>query len=214
MFIDRKDAALQLGGALSKYRDKHVMVLGIPRGGVETGYYVARYLNADFAAVIARKLAYPSNPETAFGAIAEDGSVYLLEGARRRLTEKEIAAIVEEQKQEIQRRIQVYRHGRPLPDLVDRVVIIVDDGIATGATIFATVKLCENKRPRKIIVAAPISGVAETIKLRQMVDDVVILDIPGHYGAVSQGYQNFSNLTDDATIAFIEEWDKEHVQHD
>jgi predicted phosphoribosyltransferase len=210
MFTDRKDAAEQLARALNTYRNKHALVLGIPRGGTEVAYYVAQYLNADLSMVIARKLGYPLNPEAAFGAIAEDGSIYLVEDVKQTLTEKEISEIIGDQKEEIKRRIQSLRGGKPLPDMQGKVIIIVDDGIATGATLFAVLELCKKKKPAKIIVAAPISGKRMAGVLRKMVDEVVILESPQPYTAVSQGYENFQNLTDDEALAFINRWEKEH----
>lgn len=211
MFLDRKDAGEQLGRALEKFRDKHVLVLGIPRGGAETAYYVAKHLNAELSLVITRKLGYPFNPEAAFGAVAEDGSVYLSESAKQELTKEEINRVLEEQKSEIERRIEKLRRGKPLPDLKGRTIIIVDDGIATGATLFATIALCKKNKAGKIIVAAPIAGKRMERILPQMADDVVILETPTFYSAVSQGYQDFYNLTDEEALAFMDKWEREHA---
>lgn len=128
--------------ALEGYRGKNALVLGIPRGGVETAYYIAKYLDAELSLVVTRKLGYPQNPEAAFGALAEDGSVYISELAAQTLTTAQMNDVIEQQKREIRRRIQTLRRGRPLPSMKDRIVIITDDGIATGATLFATIDLC------------------------------------------------------------------------
>lgn len=209
MFRDRKDAGEKLAHALEKYKNMDVLVLGIPRGGVETAYYVANYLNADLSVVITRKLGYPSNPEAAFGALAEDGSVYISEIAKYNLTEAEINEVLKEQQQEIRRRIKKLRQGRPLPDITNKIVIIVDDGIATGATLFATIGLCKNKKAGKIVVAAPIADARTEHILEGVVDDVVILETPSYYTAVSQGYEHFYNLTDQEALAFINKWEEE-----
>ncbi|MEX1241078.1 MAG: phosphoribosyltransferase [Cyclobacteriaceae bacterium] len=211
MFRDRKDAGEKLGQALEKYRNKNALVLGIPRGGAETAYYVAKHLNADLSLVITRKLGYPFNPEAAFGAVAEDGSVYISESAKQDLTENEIHEELTQQKEEIQRRIQKLRRGKSLPDLKGKTIIIVDDGVATGATLFATIKLCRNKQAAKIIVATPIAGKRMEHILPNMADEVVILEIPPFYSAVSQGYEDFYNLTDEEALAFIGKWEKESV---
>jgi predicted phosphoribosyltransferase len=210
MFLNRKDAAEKLAHALEKYRNKGAIVLGIPRGGAETAYYVAQYLNADLSLAIARKLGYPSNPEAAFGAVAEDGSVYIFDEAKQSLTQDEINSILYEQEQEIQRRIHILRHGKPLPDMEGKTVIIVDDGIATGATLFTIIELCKKKNPGKIVVAAPISGRRIVGILRKMTDDVVILETPQWYSSVSQGYEDFCNLTDEEALLFIDKWNREH----
>jgi putative phosphoribosyl transferase len=213
MFADRKDAGEKLGRALEKYRNKNVLVLGIPRGGAETAYYVARYLNAELALVITRKLGYPFNPEAAFGAVAEDGSVYISETGKQSLTEQEMNEVLSQQKQEIKRRIQKLRHGKPLPEMKDRTIIVVDDGIATGATLFATLELCKNQKPQKIIVAAPVAGKRMEGILSKIVDETVILEMPTPYSAVSQGYENFNNLTDEEALAFMDKWGKEYPVH-
>ncbi|MFD2201317.1 phosphoribosyltransferase [Shivajiella indica] len=212
MFRDRKDASIQLGEALEKYKNKNALVLGIPRGGAETAYYVAKHLKAEMALVVTRKLGHPENPEYAIGALAEDGSLYLSPEANIYLSKETIEDLKKDQEKEIQRRIQEFRHGNPLPALKNRTVIIVDDGIATGATLFATIMLCKNKKAGKIVVAAPVSGEGMSRKLNEMVDDVVILETPYQYRAVSQAYQNFFNLTDEEAMFFMEKWKKENPQ--
>lgn len=209
MFKDRKDAALQLAEALEKYKDKNAVVLGIPRGGAETAFYVALHLHAEFSLLVSRKLGHPGNPEYAFGAIAEDGSVYLSPTARLELSEETITAVEEEQEKEIERRIKILRKGKPLPELKGRTVILVDDGIATGATIFAAIELCKKRDAGKIVVAAPVSGFDMEEKLLKKVDDVVILEKPDGFYAVSQVYEMFYNLSDDDALEFMERWEKE-----
>lgn len=213
MFADRKEGGEKLGLALEKYRNANVLVLGIPRGGAETAYYVAKHLNAELSLVVTRKLGYPFNPEAAFGAVAEDGSIYISEAAKHSVTEEQMNEVLLRQEQEIQRRIQKLRHGKPLPELRGKTVIIADDGIATGATLFAAIQLCKNKKAGKIIVAAPIAGERMETLLGKMVDEVVILEMPPFYSAVSQGYENFNNLTDDEALAFMDKWEKEHGVH-
>lgn len=209
MFKDRKDAALQLAEALEKYQDKNAVVLGIPRGGAETAFYVALHLHAEFSLLVSRKLGHPGNPEYAFGAIAEDGSVYLSPTAMQELSEETITAVEEEQEKEIERRIKILRKGKPLPELKGRTVILVDDGIATGATIFAAIELCKKRDAGRIVVAAPVSGFDMEEKLLKKVDDVVILEKPDGFYAVSQVYEMFYNLSDDDALEFMERWEKE-----
>lgn len=214
MFRDRKHAGEKLAEALEKYRDKDVLVLGIPRGGVETAYYIAKHLNAEMSVVITRKLGYPFNPEAAFGAVAEDGSLYISEMAGQTLSSEEMNDVLKDQQQEIQRRIQKLRRGKPLPEMKGRTVILADDGIATGATLFASIELCKKKKAGKIVVAAPISGERMDTLLRSKVDDVIILEKPPLYSAVSQGYEDFSNLSDEEALAILDQWEKEyHPKH-
>ena len=211
-FRDRKDAGEQLAAALEKYKNQNPLVIGIPRGGVETAYYVAKYLNAELTLIVTRKLGYPEDPEFAFGALAEDGSMYLSKMATVNLSEEARNEVIEKQKVEILRRIQKLRGGKPLPEIKGRTVIIVDDGIATGATLFATIMLCQNKKAGKIVVAAPISGYEMLEILEEKVDDVVILETPFDYHAVSQGYDDFYNLTDEEALEFLEKWNQEFSQ--
>lgn len=209
MFTDRKDAAIQLAKALEKYKGKDAVVLGIPRGGAVTAYYVATHLNAEFSLLVSRKLGHPFNPEYAVGALAEDGTIHLNANALLEVTQSEIDTAVAQQKLEIERRIKILRKGEPLPVIKNRIVIIVDDGIATGATIFAAIKMCKNQGAAKIIVGAPVSGIDKIDELKKMVDEVVILETPDFFYAVSQAYESFFTITDDEALAFLEKWKRE-----
>jgi predicted phosphoribosyltransferase len=209
MFYDRKDAALQLAEVLEKYKDKNVIVLGIPRGGAVTGYYVAAHLNAAFSLVISRKLGHPANPEYAVGAVAEDGTIHLNKYAMQEVRQGDIDTAVAQQKKEIQRRINILRDGQPLPEIKNKIVMIVDDGIATGATIFAAIKMCRKKGATKIIVAAPVSGNDIIKELEKEADEVVILETPFLYHAVSQVYESFQQVTDEEAKELLQRWDKE-----
>ena len=211
MFINRKDAGEKLSTALSGYRNKNVLVLGIPRGGAEIAYYIARYLKAELALIITRKLGFPSDPETAFGAIAEDGSVYLSPEASN-VPDDAMRAIIEHEKHEIKRRIKKLRKGRPLPELKGRTVILADDGIATGSTLFAAIAFCRKMKVGKIVVAAPIAGQRIDYMLIKMVDEVIILEKPEFFYAVGQGYQDFDDLSDEETVALIDNWELERMK--
>lgn len=209
MFKDRKDAAVQLAKALAGYRDKNALVLGIPRGGAETGYYVARHLNAEFSLLIARKLGYPFSPETAMGAVAEDGTLYVTGMASAR--EQDIAEVKAQELKEIERRIGAFRQGKPLPGIKDRTVMLVDDGVATGATLFAAIGMCRKSGAGKIVVAAPVASQKMEEELWKRADDVVVLVKPEYFQAVSQVYESFGNLTDEETLSFVERWGKEYT---
>lgn len=206
MFRDRKDGGKQLAKALEKYQHQNALVLGIPRGGVETAYYVARHLHAEFSFIVSRKLGYPYNPEVAFGALAEDGSYFIFENSEKELSLVVIQSVVEKVKLEIQRRIEVLRGGKKLPQMKGRTVILVDDGIATGATLFAAINLCKNQKAGRIVVAAPIAGADMVDTLKSKVDEVVVLLTPEFYHAVSQGYQTFHNLEDDEVLEIMNQW--------
>jgi len=208
MFEDRKDAGEKLAKALVKYKDKDVLVLSIPRGGVEVGYQVAKYLNAEFSLIVTRKLPFPDNPESGFGAVAEDGSTFVYKSYTYYLSEETINKIIREQKQEIERRIDVLRKGRPLPEVQNKTVILIDDGIAMGSTMSASIKLCKNRKAKKIVVAVPVSGEEMADKLGKMVDEVVILEKPRFFQAVAQVYRNWYDVPDQEVIEILEKWDK------
>jgi predicted phosphoribosyltransferase len=206
MFEDRHDAGRQLAKSLGKYRKKKPLVLGIPRGGVEVAYEVATYLNADFSIVIIRKLPLPLNPEAGFGAIAEDGSSFIIKSAAASLNKKEIERIKKEQKQEIKRRLKSLRQNKPLPEIKGRTAILVDDGIAMGSTMRAAIKLCKNKKAGQIIVAVPVSGPRTEREMSKLVDEIVILEKPPFFQAVAQGYKKWHDVTDDEVISTLKNW--------
>lgn len=209
MFIDRKDAGQQLGQALQKYETAHPILVGIPRGGVKVGYYAALKLNCDFDVIVVRKLGYPRQPEAAFGAIAEDGSLYLDPWSNRYLSKQIIEDVIEMEQIEIERRIQKFRNGQPLVDISNRVVILVDDGIASGSTAFAAINMCKKREPKKLIFAAPIASQNKALTLKAKVDEIVILEEWNELLAVSQAYEKFSNLSDKQVQHYLGRWQEE-----
>lgn len=211
MFIDRKHAGKELSKKLSHLRDENPLVLAIPRGGVPVGYEIATALQADFSLIIASKLPFPYNPESGFGAIAEDGSCVILNQAKSIFSPVTIDMIKEEQKIEIKRRIQVLRGGNPLPEITGRTVILVDDGIAMGSTMRAAIKLINKRNPKSLIVAAPVSSpeVARALEDKNAVDETVILEQPQYFRAVAQVYENWRDIPDHEVISIMKEWQRE-----
>ena len=203
MFYDRKDAGKKLAAALKEYKDKDVLILAIPKGGIEVALEVAKYLNADFSLAIVRKLPFPDEPEGGFGAIAEDGSIYINSETSRYLDDETIKIIVDEQKNEIKRRISVLRNGKPLPELKDRTVILIDDGIAAGSSMRAAIMLLRNNGTKKIVVASPVAGEEIILKLKKLADKIVILEIPQFFRAVAQVYQNWYDVSDREALELI-----------
>ena len=206
MFEDRKDAGKKLAKALEQYKDKKVLVLAIPRGGVEVGHHVAKYLNAEFSLLISRKLPYPDNPEAGFGAIAEDGTPFIIKEAARWLSEEEIDWIKKEQIDEIQRRIVVLRGGKPLPDISGRTVILIDDGLAMGSTMRASIMLCRQRSADKIVVAVPVAGEQVAYEVGKMADELVILEMPRFFRAVAQVYRNWYDVSDEEVLEIMNQW--------
>jgi len=214
MFKDRRDAGRKLARELEAYEDQDVVVLAIPRGGVEVGYQVAKYLDADLSLLIARKLPYPDQPEAGFGAVAEDGSTVILRDAARWVSDETIETVVEEQRQEIERRVAVLRQGESLPDLEDRTVILVDDGIAMGSTMRAAIECCRHYGARKVVVAVPVAGREVTEKIGGerdgLADEVVVLEQPRFFRAVAQVYERWYDVPDSEVTAIMERWRGEH----
>jgi predicted phosphoribosyltransferase len=211
MFIDRHDAGKKLARALVKYKNKNILVLAIPKGGIEVAYEVAKFLNADLDLVISRKLPLPFNPEAGFGAIAEDGSTFISKDASKWLTENEIERIKKEQVREIGRRIAVLRNGKPLPDIQGKIVILVDDGLAMGSTMRAAVELCRNKKAKRIVVAVPVAGEDVANEIREMVDEILVLEIPDFFRAVAQVYFNWHDISDTEVIEILKMYKQERT---
>jgi len=208
MFEDRKDAGKRLARALTDYKNENALVLAIPKGGVEIGYQIAKSLNVDLAIVISRKLPFPDNPESGFGAIAEDGSIYLFPSFMSRLPDSTIKRIIAEQQEEIERRISVLREGKPLPDISEKRVILTDDGLAMGSTMRAAVSLCRKQRAAKIVVAVPVSSVLVAREFRALADAVVILEKPPLFRAVAQVYKEWHDVSDQEVLKIMHKWKK------
>lgn len=208
MFKDREDAGKQLGRALEDYRSEDTLVLAIPRGGVEVGYQAARHLGAEFSLVIARKLPFPDRPEAGFGAVAENGEVVLLEGPAARVPENQQQRIIREQRAEIKRRVNILRDGDPLPPLEGRTVILVDDGIAMGSTMRASIQLCRERRPGTLVAAVPVAGARVKAQIAQLVDDLVVLETPPMFRAVAQVYEHWHDVSDSEVLEIMDRWEK------
>lgn len=180
--------------------------MAIPRGGVEVGAQIAKFLDLEFSVVIVRKLPLPGNPEAGFGAVAEDGSEFIPPQAAGWVEDFVKEKIKKEQEKEIQRRIKVLRGGKPLPSIKNRDVILVDDGIAMGSTIRASIQLCKNKKVRKLIVASPVAGPAVAEQIKKEVDETVILEKPTFFRAVAQSYRNWYDVSDQEAIRIIDQF--------
>ena len=209
MFKDRKDAGRQLALRLQRYKDTDALILAIPRGGVELGYEVAKALHCDLSMIICRKLPYPHNPESGFGAIAEDGSVFIYEAATGDLSDAEIEDIRQAQQQEIKRRIEVLRGGRPLPSFQDRTVILIDDGIAMGSTMHAAVQMCRNSGASRIVIAIPVAGARSVSEFSRSVDELIVLESPINFYAVAQVYEHWYDVSDAEVLALMHRFEKD-----
>lgn len=196
LFEDRKHAGMELAKRLvAKYKAANPLIVGVPRGGVEVAYYVAQQLHAQLEVIVSKKLPYPGNPEYGFGAVAEDGSVYVAEERANMLDRLSIADIVDRQLTEIKRRVEEYRGGKPVPRMEDRTVILIDDGIATGVTLVPLLELCRKQHAAKVVIAVPVSGTRFDEKL-ETADEIEVLFQPEPFFAVGQAYRNFDDFSD------------------
>jgi putative phosphoribosyl transferase len=214
MFRDRRDAGQKLGAALLGYGGAGPLMLGIARGGVEVAYYAASILGCEMSVLVSRKLPFPDNPESGFGAMAEDGSTYLNEYAAGVLLPETVERIKAEQRAEVRRRVDVLRRGRPLPEIGGRVVIVVDDGIAMGSTMRAGVMLCRNRRAKEVVVASPVAGPSVAAAFAEIADGVVILEKPRFFRAVAEVYENWYDVPDAEVIGIMESWEAERGDKD
>jgi predicted phosphoribosyltransferase len=200
IFYDRTDAGRQLAAALRHYTDDpNVIVLALPRGGVPVGYEVARELGAPLDVFLVRKLGVPGREELAMGAIASGGVRVVNREVVRELglTDEDIDEAAAHECEELRRREEAYRDGRPAPDLRGRTVILVDDGLATGSTMRAAVAAVRKLSPAKVVVAVPV-GAADTCReFSRFADEVVCVQTPDPFFAVGGWYHDFSQTTDE-----------------
>ena len=206
MFSDRKEAGEILAEKLEKLRLENPVVLAIPRGGVVVGYEVARKLKAPLDVIVPRKLGAPGNPELAIGAVAEDGAIILDSSLIDYLEVDEgyIKKEKERQVKEIKRRLNVYRGRFSRLEIERRDVVIVDDGIATGATIRAAIASVRKRKPASLTLAVPVAPPSTIEKLREEVDRIVCVSTPEPFFAIGRFYTDFRQTTDEEVIRLLE----------
>ena len=197
LFADRYDAGRRLAAALERHRVEHPLVLGLPRGGVVVGYEIAAALGADLDVLLVRKLGVPGAEELAMGAVAP-GATLLNQDlvARLGIPRSVVDVVVGRELAELKRREQAYRGNRPPIHVRGRTVILVDDGLATGATAQTAVESLRRQQPRQIVFAAPVCSRDGADALRRVVDEVVCLECPEDFQAVGLWYQDFSPTSD------------------
>ena len=199
-FADRRDAGRHLARELAAWAGRDdVVVLGLPRGGVPVAWEVARALGAPLDVFVVRKLGTPGHRELAMGAIASGGVRVLNDDVIRMygLSPQEIEAVAAEEQRELERRELAYRDGKPPLSLADAVVVLVDDGLATGSTMKAAVQAVRVHRPGRIIVAVPVGAGETCAGLRQMADEVICARTPEPFSAVGLWYRDFDQTTDE-----------------
>jgi predicted phosphoribosyltransferase len=208
LFRDRRDAGRALAGSLDGYRDRaDVVVLGLPRGGVPVAYEVATALGAPLDVFLVRKLGVPGHEELAMGAIASGGVVVINDDVVRGfgIRPEVVQRVAEEEGRELLRRESAYREGRPPPELGGKVVILVDDGLATGSSMAAAISALRELRPAKIVVAVPAAPDSTCRALKTIVDQVICATNPSPFFAVGQSYYDFAQTTDDEVRQLLRE---------
>jgi putative phosphoribosyl transferase len=208
LFRDRHDAGQRLAQKLLHYKEaKNTMVIALPRGGVVVGYDISLALRLPLDVFITRKLGTPSNPELAMGALAETGYRHMNEDVIREYHVSK-TAVDEEilcQESEIRRRVERYRGGRALPSLKGQTVILVDDGIATGATFYASLGALLKAETEKIVAAVTVAPPRVLAELKMLVDEVVVLHTSEWFFGIGQFYEQFPQVEDEEVITCLEE---------
>jgi len=215
MFENRYDAGRQLAAQLGEYNEQSVVVLAIPNGGVPVALEVASTFDAELDLVISRKIPVPLSPEAGFGAVADDGTIILNEEAVKRigLSRQQIEYEASRVRAEIKRRSILYRGDRPLVRVGDRIVMIIDDGLASGYTMMAAVESVRHRRPREIVVAAPCASALAVKQLEKIADRVVTCStsfMPRF--AVAEFYRHWYDLSDDEVIRYLRQWRTRHLR--
>jgi len=208
-FNDRREAGRQLADALSHYRDKDAVVLALPRGGVPVGAEVAESLDAPLDLLLVRKVGVPWQPELAMGAVIDGEEPIAIRNedviGLASVTEGDFEAAMRAELDEIEKRRLRYLGERARPGTTGRVAIIVDDGIATGATVRAAIRGLRRKTPEKIVLAIPVAPPSTLDTLREEVDELVCLEAPESFRAISPYYRDFGQVTDDEVTRILDE---------
>lgn len=203
-FYDRAAAGKKLSERLIKFKDSPI-VLALPRGGVPVGVEVAKALNAPLNVIVVRKLGSPGQNELGIGAIAE-GGVKILDKktiALLNISKDKLQEIINQENEELIRRVKVYRKGKKLTGLKNRTVIIVDDGLATGLTAKAAIAFVKKQKPKKIIFAAPICALDSATNLKREIHELICFSMPSEFHSVGSFYENFPQLFDQEVIEIL-----------
>lgn len=198
LFRDRQEAGEQLAAKLTSYSGKQALLLAVPRGGVSVAEPLRGALGAELDLIITRKIGAPAQSELAIGAVSSDGFIMRNEKlvARLGVTEEYINHAALREEEEIKRRLVLYRGDRPLPVIDERIVIVIDDGVATGYTILAALRSVRRHNPARLVLALPVGPPDTLALLREEVDELVCLDAPADFRAVGQFYLDFSQVSD------------------
>jgi putative phosphoribosyl transferase len=204
IYANRSDAGKRLAGELAGYEKEHPVILALPRGGVIVAAEVALALDAPLDLVLVRKLGVPAQPELAMGAVVDGADPYVVRNepilAHLKITGREFRRVCDRELQEIERRRMLYLKGRPRTNIQDRTVIVVDDGIATGATTLAALKAVGKRGPKKLVLAVPVAPTATIQELSGQAGDIVCLQQHEPFYAIGLYYEDFHQVSDEEVI--------------
>ena len=206
-FIDRTDAGRQLAKALARYKAQRPVVLALPRGGVPVAAEVATALDAPLDLILVRKIGVPFQPELAMGAVVDGGKPVIVRNedviSLTGVSEREFNATCDQQLAEIERRRKLYLGNRPHPQIAGRTVIVVDDGIATGATTRAALRAIRMRKPSKLVLAVPVAPTESLKELRGEADEIICLEDYEDFGAIGLFYSDFRQVSDTEVIEIL-----------
>lgn len=206
MFEDRFDAARQLVQKLQQYKNNpNVIVIAIPRGGLELGSVLAKELQVPLDVIFTKKIGYPGNPEYAIGAVSLTHEIINHDFAEKPEFKNYIAEEIKKVRKLLQERAVIYRGNKPPINLTNKIVIVVDDGVATGSTLMATLLLIKEEKPQKIVVALPVAPKDTLEVLKEYTDEVICLEVPHMFFAVGQVYKKFNQVSDEEAIKLLRE---------
>ena len=204
IFKNRKDAGIKLAQALGKYTEEDVIVLALPRGGVVLGEEIANKLHAPLDILLTKKIGHPMNSEYAICAITEDGDPICNSAEVEKVDPEWLAEEIRKVRSEIKRRRKMFLGGKALQPVEGKTVIIADDGIATGLTMIAAIDEIKKRKPKRLVIAIPVTPYDTAQRLMSMVDELVSLDIdPNYRGAVGAYYEDFTQVEDSEVISIL-----------
>ena len=204
LFKNRKDAGIKLAQALEKYKDEDAIVLALPRGGVVLGEEIANKLHAPLDILLTKKIGHPMNSEYAICAITEDGDPICNSAEVKNVDPEWLAEEIRKVRSEIKRRRKMFLGGKALQPVEGKTVIIADDGIATGLTMIAAIEEIKKRKPKRLVIAIPVTPYDTAQRLMSMVDELVSLDIdPNYRGAVGAYYEDFTQVEDSEVISIL-----------
>jgi predicted phosphoribosyltransferase len=206
-FMNRTEAGIALAAALSRFRDQDPVVLALPRGGVPVAFEIARALDAPLDLVVARKIGVPFQPVLAMGAVVNGDTPIVVRNddviAVTGVAEAEFEAVCRRETAEIRRRRDRYLGGRAPADVAGKTAIVVDDGIATGATVRAALRATRTRRPKLLVLATPVAPNDTLKEMRSEVDEIVCLESHEFFGSIGAYYDDFSQVSDDEVVALL-----------